>query len=77
MDEVAPPTNGRISEREILDKVRSADLILLIVSYMGHDMSNAVNNLLKRQALTGQVLPIDCRGTSGVCREILRWAAQG
>lgn len=77
VDEVAPPTNGRISEREILDKVRSADLILLIVSYMGHDMSNAVNNLLKRQALTGQVLPIDCRGTSGVCREILRWAAQG
>jgi len=76
VDEVAPPTNGRISEREILDKVRSADLILLIVSYMGHDMSNAVNNLLKRQALTGQVLPIDCRGTSGVCREILRWAAQ-
>ena len=77
VDEVAPPTNGRISEREILDKVRSADLILLIVSYMGHDMSNAVNNLLKRQAITGQVLPIDCRGTSGVCREILRWATQG
>lgn len=74
VDEVAPPTNGRISEREILDKVHSSDLVLLIVTYMGHDMSTVVNNLLRRQALAGQVVPLDCRGMSGICRAIVDWA---
>ncbi|HWE60645.1 MAG TPA: hypothetical protein VHB98_02960 [Chloroflexota bacterium] len=75
VDEVAPPNNGRIKERDIADKIHSSDLILLIVGYMGHDMSNVVNNLVRRDVLAGTVLPVDCRGTSGICRAIARWAA--
>lgn len=74
VDEVPPPNNGRIAEREIFDKVHQSDLILLIIRYMGHDMSTAVNNLRRREVLRGQVLEIDSRGTSGICREISRWA---
>lgn len=76
VDEVAPPTNGRVKEREIADRIHSSDLILLIVGYMGHDMSTVVNNLVRRDALAGTVLPVDCRGTSGVCRAIADWAAR-
>ncbi len=74
VDEVPPPTSGRTTEREVLDRVRSSDLILLIVSYMGHDMSTIISNLKGRAALRGTVLPVDCRGTSGVSRAIRAWA---
>ena len=75
VDEVPPPNNGRIAEREVLDRIAQSDLIVLIIRYMGHDMSTAVYNLQDRGALRGQVLPIDCRGVAGVCREIIGWAA--
>ncbi|MGH2346679.1 MAG: hypothetical protein ACRDG4_15750, partial [Chloroflexota bacterium] len=74
VDEVPPPTAGRVSEREMLDRVRSSDLIVLIVTYMGHDMSTIVSNLKHREALRGTVLPVECRGVSGVCRAIRDWA---
>ncbi|HVC80386.1 MAG TPA: hypothetical protein VNL35_07810 [Chloroflexota bacterium] len=74
VDEVPPPTAGRISEREVLDRVHSSDLIVLIVSYMGHDMSTIVSNLKQREAVRGKVLPVECRGVSGVCRAIRDWA---
>lgn len=74
MDEVPPPTAGRISERDVYDRVHSSDLIVLIVSYMGHDMSTIVSNLKHREALRGKVLPVECRGVSGVCRAIRDWA---
>ncbi len=74
VDEVPPPTTGRVSEREMLDRVRSSDLIVLIVSYMGHDMSTIVSNLKHRGTLRGVVLPVECRGVSGVCRAIRDWA---
>ncbi|HEY8283235.1 MAG TPA: hypothetical protein VIJ28_02490 [Chloroflexota bacterium] len=74
VDEVPPPTAGRISEREVLDRVHSSDLIVLIVSYMGHDMSTIVSNLKQREAVRGKVLPVECRGVSGVCRAIREWA---
>jgi hypothetical protein len=74
VDEMPPPTTGRVSERDMLDKVRSSDLIVLIVSYMGHDMSTIVSHLKHRDAVRGTVLPVDCRGVSGVCRAIRDWA---
>ncbi|HVA89421.1 MAG TPA: hypothetical protein VNL71_06230 [Chloroflexota bacterium] len=74
VDEVPPPTAGRISERDVYDRVHSSDLIVLIVSYMGHDMSTIVSNLKHREALRGKVLPVECRGVSGVCRAIRDWA---
>jgi hypothetical protein len=74
VDEMPPPTTGRVNERDMLDRVRSSDLIVLIVSYMGHDMSTIISNLKHRDALRGTVLPVDCRGVSGVCRAILDWS---
>jgi tetratricopeptide (TPR) repeat protein len=76
VDEVAPPNNGRIAEREVQDKVQYSHLIVLIVGYMGHDMSKVVSNLQRRSALQGEVLPVDCRGTSGICRAVLEWASR-
>jgi hypothetical protein len=74
VDEVPPPTSGRMSEREVLDRIRSSDLIVLITGYMGHEMSTIVTNLDTRKALSGRVMKVDCRGTSGVAREISQWA---
>ncbi len=74
VDEMPPPTTGRVNERDMLDRVRSSDLIVLIVSYMGHDMSTIISNLKHRDALRGAVLPVDCRGVSGVSRAIRDWA---
>jgi hypothetical protein len=71
VDEVAPPTTGRIGEREF-DRVLNSDLIVEIVSYMGHDMSTIISNLKRAQRLRGEVLSVQCRGMSGVCREIAR-----
>jgi hypothetical protein len=77
IDEVPPSTSGRVSERDILDRVRMSDLIVLLVTYMGHDMSTIVNNLAARNAITGQVLAVECRGASGVTRAIARWSEAG
>ena len=40
---------------------------------MGHDLSKIVSELNKDDALAGEVLPLSCRGKSGVIREILSW----
>jgi hypothetical protein len=72
VDEVAPPTTGRIGEREF-DRILNSDVIVEIVSYMGHDMSTIITNLKRAQRLRGEVLSVQCRGMSGVCREIARW----
>jgi hypothetical protein len=54
--------------------VRLSDLIVLVVTYMGHDMSTIVSNLSARGALAGQVLPVECRGATGVTRAVTEWA---
>ena len=75
VNEVAPPATGRIGEREF-DRVLNSDLIVEIVSYMGHDMSTIISNLKRAQRLRGEVLSVQCRGMSGVCREIARWLSK-
>ena len=74
VDDVAPATSGRVNERDILDRVRLCDLVVLVVTYMGHDMSTIVSNLSARGALAGQVLPVECRGATGVTRAVTEWA---
>jgi hypothetical protein len=45
----------------------------MITGYMGHDLSQIVSKLKKDSVLRGEVLPLSCRGKSGVVREIMIW----
>lgn len=71
--EIAPSSKERASNSMVRSKIGNCQLIVLITGYMGHDLSTIVSNLKQEGALTGEVLPITCRGKSGVVREILNW----
>lgn len=70
---VEVPPGRRFDEKSVMDKVRNCDLVVLIVGYMGHDLSTIVDKNI--DILKGSILRIPYRGKSGVCREIMRWAA--
>jgi len=70
---VEVPPGRRFDEKSVMDKVRNCDLVVLIVGYMGHDLSTIVGKNI--DILKGSILRIPYRGKSGVCREIMRWAA--
>jgi hypothetical protein len=71
--EIAPSSEERSSGSTVRSKIGDCRLIVLITGYMGHDLSTIVSNLKQEGALTGEVLPLACRGKSGVVREILNW----
>jgi hypothetical protein len=71
--EVAPSNEASVNRANVQTKIGNCDLIAMITGYMGHDLSQIVSELKKNGALTGEVLPLSCRGKSGVVREILIW----
>jgi Flp pilus assembly protein TadD len=71
--EISPSSEERSSGSTVRSKIGDCRLIVLITGYMGHDLSTIVSNLKQEGALTGEVLPLACRGKSGVVREILNW----
>lgn len=70
---VEVPPGKRFDEKSVRDKVRNCNLVVLIVGYMGHDLSTIVDKNSATEK--GHILRIPYRGKSGVCREIMRWAA--
>lgn len=70
--EVAPSSEAYISRSNVQSRISNCNLIVVITGYMGHDLSNIVSELQRDNALAGPVLPVACRGKSGVIREILR-----
>jgi hypothetical protein len=72
--EVAPSDDSRLSEVAVLDRIRSSTLVVLIVRYMGHDLSTIVDNLKSKAAFPGDVLRVHCRGVTGVFRQVISWA---
>ncbi len=71
--EVAPSNEAYINRNNVQTKINNCDLVAMITGYMGHDLSKIVFELNKDGALVGEVLPLSCRGKSGVVREILTW----
>lgn len=71
--EVAPSSETYVDRSIVQNKINNCDLIVVITGYMGHDLSKIVSDLKKDDALIGEVLPLSCRGKSGVIREIFNW----
>jgi thioredoxin-like negative regulator of GroEL len=71
--EVPPSSEAYVDRSSVQTKINNCDLIAVITGYMGHDLSLIVSDLKKDGALVGEVLPLPCRGKSGVVREILNW----
>jgi hypothetical protein len=71
--EVAPSDEAYINRNNVQTRINNCDLVAMITGYMGHDLSKIVSELNKDDALVGEVLPLSCRGKSGVVREILSW----
>lgn len=74
--EVAPSNEAYINRNNIQTKINNCDLVAMITGYMGHDLSKIVSELNKDNVLTGEILPLSCRGKSGVIREIINWFKQ-
>ena len=64
-----PPTH--MSQQQLKQKLENCDLIVSIVGYTNHPLTHSVSQLKNRGALKGELLPLNCRGVSGVVREIL------
>lgn len=68
------PPEPHMSIGQMKPRIQRCDLIVLITGYMGHTLTNNVNQLKSAGALSGEVMPVNCRGKTGVVREILEWA---
>ena len=71
--EVAPSDEAYINRSNVQTKISNCDLVAMITGYMDRDLSKIVSELNKDDALVGAVLPLSCRGKSGIVREILTW----
>lgn len=71
--EVAPSSEAYVDRSTVQIKINNCDLIAVITGHMGHDLSKIVSELKKDGVLIGELLPLSCRGKSGVVREILSW----
>lgn len=72
--EVPPSSEAHFTEGSVLERIRSADLVAMIVRYMGHDLSEAVDHLSERGTIHGDIIRVLPRGRSGVLEAIRTWA---
>jgi hypothetical protein len=75
--EVAPSSEAHIDRDLVRDQTSGRDLVVVIASYTGHDLTNHVRDLQRAGELPGHVIWPRCRGKSGVVREILEASKQG
>ncbi|MEO0827709.1 MAG: hypothetical protein AAFY67_19065 [Cyanobacteria bacterium J06642_9] len=74
--ELPPFSKHSLGRSNIKAKIHDCDLIVLITGYMKHKQTDSVMQLRKLGALPGEVLLLNCRGKSGVVREILTYISQ-
>ncbi|NTV62449.1 MAG: hypothetical protein HGA65_02785 [Oscillochloris sp.] len=72
--EVAPSSEAHIDRDLVRDQTAGRDLVVVVASYTGHDLTGHVRDLQRTGEITGQVIWPRCRGKSGVVREILESA---
>ncbi|MEO0458556.1 MAG: hypothetical protein AAF152_18525 [Cyanobacteria bacterium P01_A01_bin.114] len=73
--ELPPFDHGSLGKSRIKSKIQHCDLIVIITGYINHKQTDSINRLRDKGALSGEVLPINCRGKSGVVRQILDYVA--
>lgn len=71
--QLPPFTKHSLGRSNIKAKIHDCDLIVLITGYMKHMQTESVVQLRKLGSLSGDVLLLNCRGKSGVVREILAY----
>gem|GEM_PF-2287921 len=69
--EVPPSTEAHVDHNVVRDRVVERDLVVVVTSYSGHDLTNHVRTLQQVGTITGRIIWPRCRGKSGVIREIL------
>jgi hypothetical protein len=69
--EVPPFSHGHLGRTRIKAKIQHCDLIVMITRYMNHSLSDSIYGLKAAGALSGDLLHLDCRGKTGVIRQIL------
>lgn len=75
--EVPPFRQASLGVNKLRAKLRDCDWIVVITGYMNHKVMNSIDQLKRKGALQGKVILLDCRGKSGVVREILKLVADG
>jgi hypothetical protein len=74
--ELPPFSKHSLGRSNIKAKIRDCELIVLITSYMKHKQTDSIMQLKRLESLSGDVLLLNCRGKSGVVREILSYVNQ-
>ena len=74
--ELPPFRKHSLGRSNIKAKIHDCDPIVLITGYMKHKQTDSIMQLRKLGTLPGDVLLLNCRGKSGVVREILTYISQ-
>jgi hypothetical protein len=69
--EVPPFSHGHLGRSRIKSKIQHCDLVVMITRYMNHSLSDSIYSLKAAGALSGDILHLDCRGKTGIIRQIL------
>ena len=64
-----------MSQQQLKQKLGNCDLIVSIVRYSNHPLTTSISELKSKGALRGEILPVNCRGVSGVVRDIMAFVA--
>ena len=57
-------------------KLHSCQLIFLVTGYMNHPLTEKISHLHHSGALSGRVVLLNCKGRSGIVREVLHHVTQ-
>ncbi len=74
--ELPPFSKHSLGRSNIRAKIHDCNLIVLITGYMKHKQTDSIMQLKRLESLSGDVLLLNCRGKSGVVREILSYVSQ-
>jgi hypothetical protein len=71
--EVPPFSEESNSKAKVKAKIAQCDLVVIITGYMSHPLTASIYHLKSSNALVGELILLNCRGKSGVVREILSY----
>lgn len=74
--ELPPFSKHSLGRSNIKAKIHNCNLIVLITGYMRHSQTHSIMQMRKLNSLSGDILLLNCRGRSGVVREILTYIGQ-
>ncbi|MGB3493771.1 MAG: hypothetical protein WBA57_13660 [Elainellaceae cyanobacterium] len=74
--EIPRMTESNTNRSKVKSKIGRCTLVVLITGYMSHRLTEIVYSLKDAGSLAGEVLQLNCRGKSGVVREILNHVTQ-